>query len=147
MVSGCRAAAWLLTPIFPFLPIGSPNCALCGAGECRAKPAREQLWTTKPCVYDRRTDMPFMLKTNPLKRADLDEFVECHNPANRHRRKATWSEEDAAGRWRAFEYDELLKRDKVNLDLFWLKRAPCCSLRLVCKGTSRHSRLFYCSAW
>ena len=27
----------------------------------------------------------------PLKRADLDEFVACYNPANRHTRKATWS--------------------------------------------------------
>ena len=23
--------------------------------------------------------------------------------------------------WRAFSYDELLKRDKVSLDIFWLK--------------------------
>ncbi|HEY7329596.1 MAG TPA: class I SAM-dependent DNA methyltransferase [Gemmataceae bacterium] len=86
-----------------------------------AKPAREQPWTTKLWVYDLRTNMHFTLKTNPLKRADLDEFVECYNPANRHRRKATWSDDNLAGRWRAFEYDELLKRDKVNLDLFWLK--------------------------
>ena len=25
------------------------------------------------------------------------------------------------GRWRAFDYEELLKRDKLNLDIFWLK--------------------------
>jgi len=25
------------------------------------------------------------------------------------------------GRWRVFDYDELLKRDKVNLDIFWLR--------------------------
>ena len=25
------------------------------------------------------------------------------------------------GRWRAFDYDDLVKRDKVNLDIFWLK--------------------------
>ena len=25
------------------------------------------------------------------------------------------------GRWRCFEYQELAKRDKVNLDIFWLK--------------------------
>jgi type I restriction enzyme M protein len=25
------------------------------------------------------------------------------------------------GRWRAFGYDELLQRDKVSLDLFWLR--------------------------
>jgi type I restriction enzyme M protein len=27
----------------------------------------------------------------------------------------------SAGRWRAYAYDELLQRDKVSLDLFWLK--------------------------
>ena len=65
--------------------------------------------------------MHFTLKTNPLKRADLDEFVACYHPANRHQRKATWSEANAEGRWRSFEYEELLKRDKLNLDIFWLK--------------------------
>jgi type I restriction enzyme M protein len=25
------------------------------------------------------------------------------------------------GRWRAFSYDELIARDKTNLDIFWLK--------------------------
>ncbi len=25
------------------------------------------------------------------------------------------------GRWRAFDYEERAKRDKVNLDVFWLK--------------------------
>ena len=25
------------------------------------------------------------------------------------------------GRWRSFAYEELLKRDKLNLDIFWLK--------------------------
>jgi type I restriction enzyme M protein len=81
-----------------------------------ARPAREQPWTTKLWVYDLRTNMHVTLKTNPLKRSDLDEFVECYHPANRHRRKA-----NPEGRWRAFEYEELVKRDKVNLDLFWLK--------------------------
>jgi hypothetical protein len=48
------------------------------------------------------------------KRADLDEFVTCYNPKNRHKR--TESE-----RFKPFTYDELTKRDKVNLDIFWLK--------------------------
>jgi type I restriction enzyme M protein len=65
--------------------------------------------------------MHFTLKTNPLKRSDLDEFVECYRPQNRHHRKATWSEKNPEGRWRAFDYDELTKRDKANLDIFWLR--------------------------
>lgn len=65
--------------------------------------------------------MHFTLKENPLKREDLDEFVKCYNPKNRHQRKPTWSEKNDKGRWRAYDYAELLKRDKVNLDIFWLK--------------------------
>ena len=36
-------------------------------------------------------------------------------------RAATWSEANPDGRWRAFEYEELIQRDKVNLDIFWIK--------------------------
>ena len=86
-----------------------------------ARRAREQPWTTRLWVYDLRTNLHFTLKTNPLKRADLDDFVACYNPANRHRRRATWGEANPEGRWRSFEYEELVQRDKVNLDLFWLK--------------------------
>lgn len=57
-----------------------------------AKPAQETAWTSRLWVYDLRTNMHFTLKTNPLKRADLDEFVACYNPENRHEREETWSE-------------------------------------------------------
>ena len=56
------------------------------------KPASETPWTKKLWIYDLRTNMHFTLKTNPLKREDLDEFVKCYNPENRHERKATWTE-------------------------------------------------------
>ena len=36
-------------------------------------------------------------------------------------RQATWTEDKPDGRWRSFDYDELTKRDKMNLDIFWLK--------------------------
>ena len=63
----------------------------------------------------------FTLKQNPLTRAALDDFVACYNPANRHQRTTTWSEADPEGRWRAFAYDELMARDKANLDIFWIR--------------------------
>ena len=94
------------------------------------KPAREEPWTRKLWIYDLRTNMHFTLKTDPLKREDLDDFVKCYKPGARARRKATWSEDLAnqspgqneyAGRWRAFDYDELVSRDKASLDIFWLK--------------------------
>jgi type I restriction enzyme M protein len=85
------------------------------------KPASETPWTKQLWIYDLRTNKHFTLKTDPLKRADLDEFVACYNPKNRHERKATWSEKKPDGRWRAYAYDELVARDKASLDIFWLK--------------------------
>lgn len=85
------------------------------------RPVREEPWTTRLWVYDLRTNMHFTLKTNPLTRSDLDEFVACYHPANRFERTPTWTEDTPEGRWRTFEYADLAQRDKLNLDLFWLK--------------------------
>ena len=85
------------------------------------KPASETPWTRKLWIYDLRTNKHFTLKTSPMKREDLDEFVTLYNPANRHERKATWSAEAPEGRWRVYGYDELVARDKASLDIFWLK--------------------------
>ncbi len=78
------------------------------------KPAQEKPWTQKLWIYDLRTNLHFTLKENTLKRTDLDDFVACYNPKNRHSRKES-------ERFKSFTYDELTKRDKVNLDIFWLK--------------------------
>ncbi len=59
----------------------------------------------------------FTLKENTLKRTDLDDFVACYNPKNRHERKET-------GRFKSFTYETLIKRDEVNFDIFWLKDEP-----------------------
>lgn len=88
-----------------------------------ARPAREEPWTEQLWVYDLRTNLHFTLKTNPLKRSDLDEFVACYRPENRLTREATWSEASPDGRWRAFSWEEISGRDKLNLDLFWLRDA------------------------
>jgi type I restriction enzyme M protein len=85
------------------------------------KPASENPWTKKLWIYDLRTNKHFTLKTNSLKREDLNEFVACYNPTNRHQRQPTWSEKNANGRWRAYDYDELMNRDKISLDIFWLR--------------------------
>jgi type I restriction enzyme M protein len=78
-------------------------------------------WTKELWIYDLRTNQNFTLKQNPLTRTHLDEFVECFNPTNRHQRAPTWNEDNPDGRWRCFTYDELLTRDKVSLDIFWLR--------------------------
>jgi type I restriction enzyme M protein len=78
------------------------------------KPVAERPWTDKLWIYDLRTNKHFTLKENPLKRADLDDFVSCYYPKNRQKRKE-------AERFKNFTYEDLLKRDKLNLDIFWLK--------------------------
>jgi type I restriction enzyme M protein len=85
------------------------------------KPAAETPWTKRLWFYDLRTNKHFTLKTNSLKREDLDEFVASYHPDNRHDRKATWSPESPDGRFRAYDYAELVGRDKASLDIFWLK--------------------------
>ena len=52
---------------------------------------------------------------------DLQDFIACYNPENRHERKETWSKQNPDGRWRKFSVDEILKRDKTSLDIFWIK--------------------------
>jgi type I restriction enzyme M protein len=47
--------------------------------------------------------------------------VKCYNPENRHQRKATWSDKKLEGRWRVYDYEELVARDKLSLDIFWLR--------------------------
>jgi type I restriction enzyme M protein len=78
------------------------------------KPGQKAAWTSRLWVYDLRTNQHFTLKQNPLTRGDLDEFVACYCAGERHRRKAT-------ERWRAFGLEEILARDKVSLDLTWLR--------------------------
>jgi len=82
------------------------------------KPASETPWTKKLWIYDLRTNMHFTLKANPLKRSDLDEFVALYTANSR---TTTWSKENPAGRWRCYDYEELIARDKASLDIFWLK--------------------------
>jgi type I restriction enzyme M protein len=85
------------------------------------KEGRPEPWTEKLWVYDLRTNKHFTQKQSPITRGDFDEFVECYQPGARHKRKETWSEENPDGRWRCYTYDEILKRDKLSLDLFWIK--------------------------
>lgn len=77
------------------------------------KNKKEEIW-----IYDYRTNIHHTLKKNPLSFADLRHFVDCYNAK---KRVQTWSESTPEGRWRKFNYDEILNRDKVNLDISWLK--------------------------
>ena len=78
------------------------------------KPAAKKPWTETLWIYDLRTNMHFTLKTNPLKYEDLQDFVTSYNTSNKLERKAS-------ERFHVFMYDKLMERDKVNLDIFWLR--------------------------
>ena len=85
------------------------------------KEGRAEVWTERLWVYDLRTNMHFTLKQKPIRRADFDEFIDCYKPGRLHERSPTWSMDRPEGRWRGFDYAELAKRDKLSLDLFWIK--------------------------
>jgi len=85
------------------------------------KPGAKAAWTKRLWVYDLRTNMHFTLKENRMTRKDLNEFVEVYRPGERQKRRATWSESRPEGRWRGYDLDELLARDKVRLDLTWIR--------------------------
>ncbi len=78
------------------------------------KPASEKAWTERLWIYDLRTNQHFTLKTKPMRFEDLQDFVKCYNPKNRHNREET-------DRFKSFPYEDLILRDKVNLDIFWLR--------------------------
>ena len=78
------------------------------------KPANEWPWTEKLWIYDLRTNKHFTLKTNPLRFEDLLDFIACYKPENRHGREETEC-------FKSFMYDDLIQRDKVSLDIFWLR--------------------------
>ena len=79
-----------------------------------ARPKDGTVQTKGVWFYDLRTNRHFTLKTRPLGYEDLADFVACYRPENRHLR-------EPGERFRFYGYDELLARDKVSLDVFWLK--------------------------
>jgi type I restriction enzyme M protein len=85
------------------------------------KPGARDPWTKEIWFYDYRTNIHHTLKKKTMTFEDLDDFIQCYNPSNRNERKETWSETNPDGRWRKFTYEEILERDKTNLDIFWLK--------------------------
>lgn len=85
------------------------------------RPASADTQTKTVWIYDFRTNIHFTLKQNPMTDHDLEDFIACYNPQNRHERTETWSDEKPEGRWRKFAVEEILERDKTSLDIFWLK--------------------------
>ena len=78
------------------------------------KPASKDPQTKEVWVYDLRTNKHFTLKERKLADTDIADFLAAYNPENRHKRKES-------ERFKRFTYDEVIARDKTNLDIFWLK--------------------------
>ncbi len=70
----------------------------------RGRPTKET-W-----VYDYRTDIKHTLVTKPLTYDDLKPFIAAYNDRTKE-----------LPRWKKYKIDELLARDKVDLDLKWMK--------------------------
>ena len=117
LLQKCRVHTLLRLPTgIWYSPGVKANVILFDKKEGRAEPWTDRLW-----VYDLRTNMHFTLKQSPIRRSDFDEFIGCCRPGRPHERIPTWSDQNPEGRWRAYEYEDLLKRDKLSLDLFWIK--------------------------
>ncbi|QEH42857.1 class I SAM-dependent DNA methyltransferase [Chitinophaga sp. XS-30] len=86
----------------------------------KKKPAKAK-GTKEIWFYDYRTNIHHTPKTNPITFADLKDFVQCYNVYDKNKRKETWAKDNQQGRWKKFTYNEILERDKTNLDIFWLK--------------------------
>ena len=86
------------------------------------KEGRAEAWTDKLWVYDLRTNQHFTLKqiADPAQRLRRVRRVLQAGPHARAQAE-TWSEANPEGRWRCYDYEDLLKRDKLSLDLFWIK--------------------------
>jgi type I restriction enzyme M protein len=84
------------------------------------KAASKTRQTSEVWIYDYRTGIKHALKKNPLKETDLDDFVACYKPENRHKRTETYRVEAPDGPFRKFTYDEIATRDKTSLDITWL---------------------------
>lgn len=78
------------------------------------KAASKSAWTKELWIYDLRTNQHFTLKTRQMQEDDLLDFIKCYNPENRFKRQET-------ERFKRFTYEEIISRDKTNLDIFWLK--------------------------
>lgn len=85
------------------------------------RPASPEMQTKEVWIYDFRTNIHFTLKQHPMTEDDLADFVKCYNPENRYERSETWSEDNPEGRFRKYSIDNILKRDKLSLDIFWIK--------------------------
>lgn len=53
----------------------------------------------------------------------MDDFVTCYNAGNLTGRKETYdADNNPQGRWRKYQVEDILNRDKTSLDITWIKQ-------------------------
>lgn len=72
----------------------------------------KEIWT-----YDYRTGIKHTLVQNPLKRSNLDEFVNLYKEPTR---KETYSENNPNGRWKRTTIEQINKDESLNLSFKWI---------------------------
>jgi type I restriction enzyme M protein len=81
------------------------------------QPATKDIW-----FYDYRTNINHTPKKNPLRYEDLQTFVTCYHSNDRSKQSEIYDEKNNPnGRWNKYTYNEILSRDKTNLDITWLR--------------------------
>ncbi len=86
----------------------------------KKKPS-EEIKTKEIWFYDYRTNIHHTPKNNPITFKHLADFIENYKIGSENEREESWSVNNPSGRWRKYSYQEIIERDKTNLDIFWLK--------------------------
>jgi len=82
----------------------------------KKKPNTKEIW-----FYDYRTNIHHTLKKQILKFEHLLPFIDCYKSSDRNKTAETWSIENPKGRFKKYSYQDIISRDKANLDIFWLR--------------------------
>lgn len=85
------------------------------------KKQSEDNGTKEIWFYDYRTNIHHTPKNNPITFKHLEDFIKNYKIGSESKREESWSINNPIGRWRKYSYEEIIERDKTNLDIFWLK--------------------------
>lgn len=81
----------------------------------------KEIGTKEVWFYDYRTNVHHTPKNNPITFKHLSSFIEKYKIGEESEREESWSADNLNDRWRKYSYEEIIERDKTNLDIFWLK--------------------------
>lgn len=84
-------------------------------GSVQATRPAGKVRTSKLWVYDFRTGQHFTLRKHKLAHEHPHGFIDCYLPGKPR------DEHTEAESFKAFDYHQLVARDKANLDITWLR--------------------------